>query len=156
MQLVLIGSKTKTVVLISVPALFILKCELNSNNIPMSNINEAITLQLGKSTILEPYNLEVGFHEVISDSRCPSNADCIWEGMAEILIYLIEPPRAANFITLKISGYVSKEDVSRHVSIDTLGYNLTLQQLDPYPVYPEERDYSEYIATILILKTEED
>lgn len=114
------------------------------------NINETFTLKCGESVIVKPDNLDLGFYEVISDSRCPANLQCFWEGVAEIKVWICEPGQSAKFIKLPIYGYVTYEDTIRHVVIDTLGYQLSLLQLDPYPDEFEERDYSEYEATIFI------
>ena len=114
------------------------------------NINETFTLKCGESVIVKPDNLDLGFYEVISDSRCPTNLRCFWEGAAEIKVWICEPGQSAKFIKLPIYGDVTYEDTIRHVVIDTLGYQLSLLQLDPYPDEFEERDYSEYEATIFI------
>ena len=114
------------------------------------NINEIFTLKCGESVTVKPDNIDLGFCEVISDSRCPTNLRCFWEGVAEIKVWICEPGQAANFIKLPIYGYVTIENTMRHVIVDTLGYQLSLLQLDPYPYEHEERDYSEYEATIFI------
>ena len=114
------------------------------------NINETFTLKCGESVIVKPDNLDLGFYEVISDSRCPTNLRCFWEGVAEIKVWICEPGQSAKFIKLPIYGDVTYDDTIRHVVIDTLGYQLSLLQLDPYPDEFEERDYSEYEATIFI------
>lgn len=114
------------------------------------NINEIFTLKCGESVIVKPDNLDLGFYEVISDSRCPTNLQCFWEGIAEIKVWICEPGQSAKFIKLPIYGDVTYEDTIRHVVIDTLDYQLSLLQLDPYPDEFEERDYSEYEATIFI------
>ena len=114
------------------------------------NINETFTLKCGESVIVKPDNLDLGFYEVISDSRCPTNLRCFWEGAAEIKVWICEPGQSAKFIKLPIYGDVTYEDTIRHVVVDTLGYQLSLLHLDPYPDEFEERDYSEYEATIFI------
>ena len=114
------------------------------------NINETFTLKCGESVIVKPDNLDLGFYEVISDSRCPTNLRCFWEGVAEIKVWICEPGQSAKFIKLPIYGNVTYEDTIRHVVVDTLGYQLSLLHLDPYPDEFEERDYSEYEATIFI------
>lgn len=114
------------------------------------NINEIFTLKCGESVIVKPDNLDLGFYEVISDSRCPTNLQCFWEGAAEIKVWICEPGQSAKFIKLPIYGSVTYEDTIRHVVVDTLGYQLSLLHLDPYPDEFEERDCSEYEATIFI------
>ena len=114
------------------------------------NINEIFTLKCGESVTVKPDNFDIGFCEVISDSRCPTNLQCFWEGVAGIKVWICESGQAANFIKLPIYGYVALEDTMNHVTVDTLGYRLSLLQLDPYPYEHEERDYSEYEATIFI------
>jgi hypothetical protein len=126
-------------------------CDNEESENAFVNINEIFTLKYGESITVKPDNFDIGFCEVISDSRCPTNLQCFWEGVAEIKVWICEPGQAANFIKLPIYGYVALEDTINHVSVDTLGYQLSLLQLDPYPDEFEERDYSEYEATIFIL-----
>lgn len=114
------------------------------------NLNEIFTLKFGECVTVKPDNFDIGYCEVISDSRCPTNLMCFWEGVAEIKVWICEPGQAANLIKLPIYGYVALEDTMKHVTVDTLGYRFSLLQLDPYPYEHEERDYSEYEATIFI------
>lgn len=125
-------------------------CDNEESKNVFININEIFTLKCGESVTVKPDNFDIGFCEVISDSRCPTNLRCFWEGVAEIKVWICEPGQAANFLKLPIYGYVALEDTMRHVIVDTLGYQLSLLQLDPYPYEHEERDYSEYEATIFI------
>lgn len=125
-------------------------CDNEESETIFVNINEIFTIKHGESITVKPDNFNIGFCEVISDSRCPTNLRCFWEGVAEIKVWICEPGQATNFIELPLYGYVDLEDTMNHVTVDTLGYRLSLLQLDPYPYEHEERDYSEYEATIFI------
>ncbi len=55
--------------------------------------------------------------------------------------------------TPTIDGYSGKEDTLHHIPIDTLGYRITLLQLDPYPVYGDTtHTMNSYSALINIVK----
>jgi hypothetical protein len=47
---------------------------------------EEFTLALGESVGIETKNIVVRFDAVLEDSRCPTNARCIWEGNARIAL----------------------------------------------------------------------
>ncbi|HKS05146.1 MAG TPA: hypothetical protein VJR92_02435 [Gemmatimonadaceae bacterium] len=50
--------------------------------------NEAFTLRVGQTASVENAALRITFVRVVSDSRCPSDVDCIWAGNGQIEIEL--------------------------------------------------------------------
>ncbi len=106
-----------------------------------------VTLKYGQSAIIQSENVELKFESVIYDSRCPPNAYCFWGGMAEIRLRLIKLPVDTHFVTLPILLGVYKNDPDSHMPIDTLGFHITLLQLDPYPAPTNDSDY---VATVII------
>lgn len=111
-----------------------------------------ISLKYGESKMIKPFQLRVGFQEVLSDSRCPMNVVCVWEGRAEIRLWLIPSKADTVFITSSIFGYVDKTDTLRHTAVDTAGFQITLIQLDPYPVAGVDVQKEAYVALLEILK----
>jgi hypothetical protein len=113
-------------------------------------VNESISLKYGEIYIFKADRLEVGFHRLIQEGRCPLNVQCFWEGLAEIEVWLWNQGTAAHFIKLPIYGYVTRENTELHITVDTLGYQLTLMELNPYPEFPEQTSGKKYEAIIKI------
>ena len=112
-----------------------------------------IQLKVGQSlSLFEDNPLEVGFEEVLQDSRCPLDVFCFWEGVAELRLWLLTNGRDSVFITSRIYGYVTAADTAAHKSIDTIGYRVTTMQLDPYPKLDVPTEQSSYKVLIRISK----
>jgi hypothetical protein len=120
----------------------------DTGNNPDVNLNQPFQLKVGESINLIPDNLKIGFNNVLSDSRCPVGVVCFWEGEADINIWLLKNRTDTIHSILKIRGYVGIQDSIRHKYIDTVGYRITLMQLDPYPHHPIPNDFSIYKAAL--------
>ncbi len=90
------------------------------------------------------------FDSVLTDSRCPTGALCVWEGMAAARFRILPTVKDTVSITLNIRGYTMRADTARHLPLDTLGYRFTLLQLDPYPSIGVTIHPGDYAATIRI------
>jgi len=98
--------------------------------------DEPFRLAYGDSRLVGPDGLEVGFDRVVGDSRCPLEVHCYWQGYAKIGLWIHEADREKVHFEIGIDGYITQEHTGSHESVDTLGYIITLLQLDPYPTYP--------------------
>jgi len=148
------------IILIGLPLIWAVTClEKNPlNNPPSSQSNflpDTIILKNGQSETYSNPELTLTFIQVLSEGRCPIGVMCFWEGLAEIEISLEDAKHTATRFPLTIYGYVGIENSARHVYVDTLGYHLGLLKLEPYPVYPNEPDFSDYKATIAINQLKE-
>jgi len=112
--------------------------------------DEIVVLEYGESKRGIISHLTIGYNRNISDSRCPIDLQCFWEGMAEIEIWIQPEDEEIHFLTLPIYGHVTRTDTFRHVTLDTLGYTLALLELNPYPVYENAFSEGEYEAVIYI------
>ena len=129
--------------------LLIASCK-NSNIISqVAVLDEPFSLKLGQARILHSENLIVGFNELIDDSRCPEDVVCVWEGEAQIGLWLQTSGQDTTFLHLTVPGFITSES-QNHVSKDTLGYQLVLQKLDPYPNTKEQRGPADYEALLVI------
>ena len=54
-------------------------CACRSNEVEVS-LDERFSLCLGETAVIIGENLKIKFVEVVEDSRCPRNAQCIWAG----------------------------------------------------------------------------
>jgi hypothetical protein len=71
------------------------------------------------------------FDSVVEDSRCPSNAECIWQGVAVCKFSFLTNGKTHSFTlsTLSSPGFYNKE-------IIISGYKIEFINLTPYPVLP--------------------
>lgn len=98
-----------------------------------------------KSGILFSNNdLSIQLDSVTSDSRCPINAECIWEGNAT-LKFIVTISDTEHKIVLNTNGASS-------FSSDTIlqAYNIALTDLKPYPSTDLRIEQEEYEATIIV------
>lgn len=116
------------------------------------SVPDTVEIKVGNSAYFPEDSLLLDFIDVINDGRCPLFVQCFWEGQAEISLGLRIGHQPKIRIPLKIFGYVDVEDSARHVATDTLGYQLKLLALNPYPVHPGDYDFNDYTATISIAK----
>lgn len=129
-------------------------CQEAPTDVSDQIINKSFELGIGESVTIKPDNVQVRFDTVISDSRCPTNVFCLWEGESQIKISLIKSRTAIIYGEIPIRGYVTITDTCCHKYIDINGYRITLMQLDPYPQHPIPNDYTKYRATLLVNRIE--
>ena len=47
-------------------------------------LDDEFTIRYGHSVTLARENLAITFKSVLEDSRCPTGAECVWEGNARV------------------------------------------------------------------------
>jgi hypothetical protein len=82
---------------------------------------QPFALWRGHHAVLQDGELTVTFRNVVSDSRCPPEVKCFWEGMAEIQLEVEIAAQSSSLITLGIPGGTFNDD--HDWIFDTLGYN---------------------------------
>ena len=107
-------------------------------------IGPQIAIPFGESFYIPELDLAITFQAVISDSRCPVNAFCFWEGYGEVLMRLSDSA-GTHYIVLPIMGGISEAYGLQAMPIEAYGYRLTLHQLLPLPEVtgdpPQDEDY---------------
>jgi hypothetical protein len=98
----------------------------------------------GEEAIVEGADLQVGFDGVASDSRCPVDVDCIWEGEAVVNVWTRHPPDPKTSHELKTRG------TSREVAY--AGYVLRLTSLAPQPKAGVKIEPKDYVATFTVVR----
>ena len=86
-------------------------------------IGQSCTLEPGQRFVNRTAGLEVTWQEVSEDSRCPRNANCVWEGQAVVNL-LVNGEAVA--LTLRQG---KPEQAQRTVA----NYVFTAEELSPYP-----------------------
>ena len=120
--------------------------------VPQDEQNPIFTIKYGEVQNINYLNLQVGFRDVDEDSRCPQNVVCNWEGAAKLSLWIKAAGKDTINIIAPIHGYVSSADTLRHIYFDTLGYNISVLQLDPYPIAGTTFQKQNYTALIKLLK----
>lgn len=87
-----------------------------------------ITLKQDQTTTYR--NLTFWFYD-IEDSRCPSDVTCVWEGEVKVMIHIRNQ-------THKISAQFTPNHSVTYIQ----PYNITLTDIQPYPVSTEKADYT--------------
>ena len=119
---------------------------------PQVLYGEPFELAYGESQLVEvgSEEIEVGFHGMLIESRCPLDVDCFWEGRARIQLWLRNPGQDTIAMEPFIYGYVFKEDSAAHKSVFSEEYTVTLLQLDPYPsseiAQPDPEEYTALLS----------
>ena len=106
--------------------------------------NATISLQVKNSVCNDGSGIL--FSKVISDSRCPTNANCIWEG--EIRIELKVFAGADTLATLELST----KHPETEVVVNQHTYIIELKDVDPYPTTEKQVDPKKYIATLNVYR----
>ncbi len=68
----------------------------------------------------------VCFESVLSDSRCPEGAECIWAGNAQVKFRLVTASDNLLFFNLNTNTSFTNDTIVG-------GYRFTLKALNPYP-----------------------
>jgi len=79
----------------------------------------------GEQVVVDDGRLTVGFQDVTEDSRCPTDAQCVWAGEATVVLRLWEQGREPAQVTLR---------TTEGKQTGTYGaYSVALRNLDPKP-----------------------
>jgi len=118
-----------------------------SQNIPTTIDTEIILLNYKESIDIEDINLK--FEKVLSDSRCPSDVNCIWAGEAIMVVGVYNKGEHIydKELIIHASGTLSDSNNLIFAS-DTL--KVFSSQLFPYPKTTETKDFEKYYLEILL------
>jgi hypothetical protein len=107
----------------------------------LSGVVDTLVIPVGRTAAVDRGRLTVEFRRVESDSRCPSNVQCVWEGDAAI--------------ALRVAQGEARSDTTLHTRLDPRlvtyrGYELSIVNLAPYPATDQELDSAAYVATLAV------
>lgn len=75
--------------------------------------------------------LQLTMNQIISDSRCPSDAVCVWEGRVEVTLILQQDGETRQD-TMSLPGLIDPAFPVQDTSFFQ-GYSIILQAVSPYP-----------------------
>lgn len=108
------------------------------------DLGKEFTLSVGQRAAIAGENLSIKFVEVISDSRCPRGASCVWVGEANCLIEITNPePMYRKVLTQP--GFSSPSKTS------FTDYEITFD-IQPYPEVGKETNKKDYRLQLAIDK----
>lgn len=105
-----------------------------------SKLNSPIKLSLGQTTEIKSEQLSITLKD-ISDSRCPKNVTCIWEGEVTVTLNITKGLEKSSLLEIK---------TSKSNSVDFGTYSLTLASTEPYPEESIEITKEQYVITLLV------
>jgi hypothetical protein len=88
------------------------------------------------------HGLMLAFENVVEDSRCPADVNCIWEGDAEVQLALVTGIELVRF----------NLHTNPRFTNDTLinGTTISLKSLEPYPASSSNIEKSKYEIVLQI------
>jgi len=113
-----------------------------------ANLDSEFGLQINQSAEIKSEYITVTFLNVTSDSRCPSDVTCIWQGQAGIELD-VRKGEVESTVSLSIGGDSSPEESIFNA------YLIQLVDLSPYPISIKNIQPEDYTVTIKITKYEE-
>ncbi len=114
-----------------------------SNDAPLAvSMDHPFRLAVGERVILGEDSLEIGFIGVSSDSRCPRDVQCIWEGDAAVDLWVLTAAGERIELQLHTTKEPRESVVGAHV--------IRLQELEPTPVSTSPIAPEDYLATLTV------
>lgn len=108
---------------------------------PSAPLGSPFRVGVGQSVRVESADFELGFDEVLEDSRCPADAICVWPGTARLKAWLRAKGEPRREIELKTFPRAP-------LPID--GYTVEVQALEPFPYSNVRIDPRGYVATLIV------
>lgn len=128
-------------VIIYTAIVFVLLAGCDGNQMPIAvGLGEVFTIGVGQSAQIASEDMEVTFIEVIGDSRCPQNVNCVWEGVASSHIKITHEG-------VDYSIVLNQPGLTEQASETFINYTVTYS-LNPYPREGEEIPPEDYLLTL--------
>jgi hypothetical protein len=105
---------------------------------------ESVRIQINKEKRFARSGLRVRFVELIEDSRCPADTNCVWAGNARIKVRIAKNGRSED-IVLDTNG-------TKQYATTADGYSIKLVGLTPAPRSNIRINRNGYVATFEVLK----
>ena len=103
---------------------------------------EQITIKSGQQKVTKTGRITIKFLELIEDSRCPADVNCVWAGIAKIKVQLNKNGKTA---IVELNTQNEKSNVFQ-------GHTITLRDLQPRQSTTSKYSQSAYSATLTITK----
>ncbi len=120
-----------------------------SDSVLLKNLGKEFVLGFGQTAVIKSEDLKVQFSDVLADSRCPSDVQCIWAGEVKVSLSIHKNDQK----NLGIYEFTSQAGILAVQNIE--GYSVKLVSVNPYPISTKTIEKPEYNLTLLVLREEE-
>jgi hypothetical protein len=110
---------------------------------PSGPLDARIELGVGRSAWIPDTSFQLRFVAVVSDTRCPANALCVWAGDALVRIDITQPARDRFSYDL----HMFNSQPVRHADV-----TIALLGLSPYPYAGQAIRPEDYRATFRVAR----
>lgn len=110
------------------------------------DLGKEFNIKNGQEVVVRGEKLRIAFRSIVSESRCPNGAACVWVGNAAIAIEVAKRNKRQISATLNT--------LLEPTAIDYKGFKITLVALSPHPTIKGPIDPEDYVATMAVAKAE--
>ncbi len=107
-----------------------------------ASLDREFRIAFGQTIAVESTDLEITFDDV-SDSRCPQNAVCVWEGTAHVVLAVATSTTKSALLAL-----------DTHPDLPGSGrafdYVIQLVKVDPFPILDVAQPRESYVVTLVV------
>jgi hypothetical protein len=112
---------------------------------------EPFTLGIGESQTVAQISLNVTFANVVSDSRCPTEVDCVQDGPVIILVLAQQGDNPVESFEMNPEAAKAALTGIPPNIISYQGFEIELTAVDPFPRQPEDlQNLDDYTATFIV------
>ena len=110
-----------------------------------ANLGQEFSLSIGQTASIQDEALKLKFLEVISDSRCPKDVTCVWQGQASCLVEItyLESLYKVTLVQPGLPEEPSQIDFKEYV----IKFDLT-----PYPEAGKEIKKNDYQLQLVVTR----
>ncbi len=109
------------------------------------DLDESFKIAYKQTLVNAENDLKIKFEGVISDSRCPIEAQCVWAGNAEVRLMFSKGAQRERFVL-----NTGKEPAAH----EAFGYMITLENLAPPASLNDPPKPNDYVAELTIFKSD--
>lgn len=106
-------------------------------------------MQLKIGEFIEHNEITIKFNDVLSDSRCPKDAHCIWAGEVVVLVTILKNGKKLEQKKLTLNSTSQLQNITGNL-YTTNTFKVTGFTVFPYPHTKAKIDKKEYILKIQI------
>lgn len=115
-----------------------------SCNAKGAKLGREFKLKFGQKIGFREEGLQIEFKSVPEDSRCPRGVECIQAGRARIRLDLNKANGDSDSVELSTAPNAERAT--------SMGYEIRLVKLDPYPDSKRKINMSSYVATLVVTR----
>ena len=103
-------------------------------------LDDTVTVHLGQRAVTRDRSVQLTYVELVSESRCPANAICVWQGDAAV--------------QLRAAAVGASVDTTIHTARDPKvleigGNRVSLLEVRPYPGTGDQRGQAYIVARVV-------